>query len=39
MLPESSKGLKFGPQKTHQNQTKGLRFDTQTEGLGGYMFF
>ena len=26
--PESSKGLKFGPPKNHQNQTWGLEFDT-----------
>ena len=27
-------GLKFEPSKTHQKQTQGLKFDTQTEGLG-----
>ncbi len=35
-IPESSKGLKFGP-LNHQKQTQGLKFDT----LGGsrYIFF
>ena len=30
-VPESSKALKFEPQKTHQKQTWGLKFDI----LGG----
>ncbi len=35
-LPESSKGLEFDP-LNHQKQTWGLKFDTQTEGLGTYL--
>ena len=36
-VPESSKGLNFEP-LSHQKQTWGLKFDTQTEGLGMCVF-